>query len=86
MIALPDPDNLERLVLKRLLTLMRFRNAYPAFGGEIEIAGGETPETLEIVRRQGDAAAVLRADLAAHTFTVTYRDEATGEMKELAGV
>ncbi|KAA9008653.1 sucrose phosphorylase [Paenibacillus spiritus] len=79
-------DNLERPVLKRLLTLMRFRNAYPAFGGEIEIAGGETPETLEIVRRQGDAAAVLRADLAAHTFTVTYRDEATGEMKELAGV
>lgn len=76
----------ERPVVRRLLELMRFRNAHPAFEGELEIASTAGEHQLKITRRAGSAFAELDADLRTHSFTIRYSDSASGTVRELGGV
>ncbi|NJJ39256.1 sucrose phosphorylase [Paenibacillus apii] len=79
-------ENLERPVLKRLFALMKFRNSYRAFDGDLTVMDTGEASKLELIWTNGPLRAVLRADLAARTFTVHYTDEHTGEETLLAGV
>ena len=68
-------QNVQRPVVKELCRLMRLRNEYKAFDGEILLS--DLPdEQLEITRRSGDCEAVLRADLVTKAFSITCKDAA----------
>lgn len=60
-------------VVKELCKLMRIRNEYKAFDGEI-ILSDLPDEILEITRRSNGCEAVLRADLVTKEFTITCKD------------
>lgn len=79
-------QEVQRPVVKRLFELMKFRNTYPAFGGDIEIVPTEANELLEIKWTKDKAAATLRANLKTREFTVSYVDLDSGEVKQLSGV
>ncbi len=63
----------ERPVVKSLLTLMKFRNEHPAFDGEFELLEC-ADDKLVILRRSGDEWAKLSADFTNKTFEVTYSE------------
>ena len=63
----------ERPVVKSLLTLMKFRNEHPAFDGEFELLAC-ADDKLVILRKSGDEWAKLSADFANKTFEVTYSE------------
>lgn len=76
-------QELDRPVLKKLFELMRFRNTYPAFDGEIQIEE-HCPESKLLVKwSKGSYCCSLDADLKTHRFTITYMDAATGELATL---
>ncbi|MDT3425419.1 sucrose phosphorylase [Paenibacillus forsythiae] len=79
-------ENLERPVLKRLFALMKFRNSYGAFDGNLTVVDNGGGSKLELIWRNGPLRAVLSADLATRVFTVHYTDEHTGEETLLTGV
>lgn len=79
-------DNLERPVLKRLFALMKFRNMYPAFGGDIEVITNDQTQWLEIKRTEGSYTAVLKANLQTHQFTVEYIDTTNNKWTALQQV
>lgn len=79
-------DNLERPVLQRLFALMKFRNTYPAFGGDMEVVTDDQPHWLEIKRTEGSSTAVLKANLQTHQFTVEYIDSENNEWTTLQQV
>jgi sucrose phosphorylase len=67
-------ENQRRPVIQKLNRLMRFRNSFPAFDGACIVA--DTPENiLEITRQSRGSRAVLHADVAAGTFTITCTGE-----------
>lgn len=77
--------NLQRPVLKRLLTLMKFRNSYPAFDGVFQITNDGTEHLLHIAWKKGRYEAVLEANLKTHQYTIDYFDIEAGEFVKLAG-
>ena len=73
--------NVERPVLRKMYSLMHFRNNYKAFDGECVIAETED-KILEIKRNSACFEAILRADLSTYEFCILYRGEC-GNMVEL---
>lgn len=71
----------ERPVVKKLLSLMCFRNSHPAFSGEFLVEDSSGSELI-IRRRNGGHEAVLKADLKGKSFTVSYTEN--GSVKELS--
>jgi sucrose phosphorylase len=64
---------LERPVVRAQMRLIRFRNAHPAFGGELTVR--ETPPgTLDLAWRAGEHGARLTAELASARYTIAYTD------------
>ena len=62
-------------VVQKLRRLMRIRNEYPAFDGEVQVA--DLPDdTLEITRESNGCRAVLHADLKTKRFTIRCADSA----------
>ena len=75
-------QEMARPVVQRLFELMRFRNSYPVFDGEFQVDPvGESG--LRLAWQKGEYQAVLECDLKGHTFTITYREPETGEMRVL---
>lgn len=66
----------QRPVVQRLFNLMRFRNSHPAFNGKFATVLHEEPHLLELSWTGDGHKAVLKADLAAHTFTVLFGNAA----------
>lgn len=61
----------ERPVVKKLIRLMEFRNAHPAFDGDIELI--DSADNQLVIRRvSGDDFAELTADFASKSFTIKY--------------
>lgn len=79
-------ENLTRPVVRRLINLMCFRNTYPAFGGELTVRETKNSSTLILRRLKGTAETELGVDLRARTFTIRYRDPASGSFRRLEGV
>ena len=78
-------EALDRPVVQSLMRLIRFRNSHPAFGGEFSSSG--EPSTLTLAWRLDDDQAVLWADLAAGTYSLTYscdgETRSTGDVGDL---
>lgn len=71
-------EALEKLVVKRLLSLMRFRNQYPAFAGRFELQSSNR-SSLAMGWRLDQHYCHLLVDLNFNTATITYRDEVSGD-------
>jgi sucrose phosphorylase len=71
-------SEVERPVVRRLLELMRFRSAHPAFGGEFRLL--ESPdERISIEWRNGGHIARLDADLRLRSYTIRATASPGGE-------
>lgn len=64
---------MQRPVVRRLRSLMRFRNSCPAFDGACTLADTDD-HTIEIHRTAHGCEAVLHADLPSRKFVITTRD------------
>ena len=63
---------LDQPVVRRQLELLRFRNAFGAFGFDAACVVDETPaDQLRITWCKGDHEAVLEANLGTYEFTIT---------------
>jgi len=78
--------NLKRLIMKRLLNLMKFRNSYEAFNGDISIAKNDNEELVEIVWKKDDFEAILNANVRNHIFTIKYFDVDNKRYEQLLDV
>ena len=73
-------QEVKRPLLKKLFALMRFRNTYPAFDGDIYIDDTADINTLKITWKKDNYYCVLDADLLEARFTIKYMDiEANAE-------
>lgn len=61
-----------RPVVQRVLKLIRFRNGYPAFDGDLSL--GEGDETVWLTWRKGEWECKLSVDLEERAAVITYRD------------
>ena len=66
-------ENLKRPVVKKLVALMRFRNSYPAFGGEYSCEA-INDELLTITWQREEYKATLKANLKTHRYSIIYFD------------
>jgi sucrose phosphorylase len=69
-------EGLKRNVVSRQLSLLRFRNSFPAFGfdGRLEILTSN-PEIFKLRWENNGCAATLEANLKEYRFTITATDE-----------
>ncbi len=72
----------DKPMLQKLYNLMRFRNNYPGFDGEIKIDEQAENGVLNITWSKDKHATTLNADLREKTFKISYLDE-DGTKKEL---
>lgn len=79
-------ENMTRPIMTHLSNLMRFRNNYPAFDGEIEVIENENSSVMEIIRTHGNYQAVLTANLKTYAYEIIYKDLETGEMRNLENI
>ena len=63
-------EALGQRVVQRLIGLIRFRNAHPAFSGDFELRDSRETE-LHIRRRKNDAAVELLIDFRSRSFQLT---------------
>lgn len=79
--TLEEIDRLaEKPVVKNLCVMMRFRNEYPVFDGEMSVHDAPD-ECLWISWREGQYRADLKANLKDHSFVITYLDHEGVEKK-----
>lgn len=71
-------ERVQHPMLQRLYDIMRFRNHYVAFDGEVEIDNKVEDGQLGITWRKGQDWTTLRADFRTKQFEITYRN-AEGE-------
>jgi sucrose phosphorylase len=70
-------NNIERPVLKKLYKLMKFRNFYKAFNGDIELYDSGSFNTMKIGWKKGKYQCTLEADLEDYKFSIKYYDNDT---------
>lgn len=73
----------KRPVVKKLIRLMEFRNAHPAFHGEINIPEPNDEKELVIERTCKGEHAFLRVDLGTHAFTIEYSEKGAAKQLKL---
>lgn len=71
---------IKRPVLQKMYAIMKFRNSYPAFDGDVEIKDSLSNELI-ICWSKDKYSATLRADLKDHKFDISYIDEDESEKK-----
>ena len=75
-------EAVQKPVVKRLLTLMTFRNEYPAFDGHFEL-NYSNDSSVAMAWRHGDYYCRLFVDLNFKTSRIEYSDVKSGEMELL---
>ncbi len=73
----------EREVVKKLLNLLKFRNNYDAFNGNIKINEDVESNIIDIKWEKDNNFANLIANLETYDFKICYNDIETKEVKEL---
>jgi len=68
----------QRPVVIRLLNLMKFRNAHPAFSGSFELVQSSKQGSLEIIRRTDGQGVKLVADLKRKEFQIFELQDSSG--------
>ncbi|WP_250278856.1 sucrose phosphorylase [[Clostridium] colinum] len=76
-------EETEREVVKKLLNLLKFRNTYDAFNGNIKINENVESNILDIRWEKDGNFANLKADLKTYDFKIYYYDINNKEIKEL---
>lgn len=76
-------ENLQRPVVQKLLELMKFRNSYPAFNGDLNIVETGTNYLIELIWEKGEYRTTLKADLKTLNFTITYLDPESKQLKKI---
>lgn len=76
-------ENLERPLLKRLMEVMRFRNEYPAFDGELSVVQNPEENTIVMTWKKDSLQTSLHANLKNFAYQITYLDPQTGDQKQL---
>lgn len=77
--TIPEIDAAVRKpILQKMYDIMRFRNIYPAFNGDISIGADNHDGTLTITWKKEQYSTTLHADFRAKTFSITYIDLQTG--------
>lgn len=74
---------IERPMLQKMYAIMRFRNSYPAFGGDVSVDDAGSANRLIIRWSKGEYAAQLLADLKTCRFRITFTGE-NGTKEELS--
>lgn len=69
---------IEKPVCKRLYELMRFRNTYEAFNGDIHVGDDLGDGTITITWEKDDYRTTLKADFKALTYSISYYDKDSG--------
>lgn len=75
---------IQRPVVQKIFKIMRFRNTYPAFNGDIFVDNQGEDDKIRIEHQKEGALAILIADLQTYQFTIEYKDIEINEMKVLA--
>ncbi len=82
--TLPEiEEETKRPVVQSLIALMKFRNEYPAFGGDMILKESGKKNVLQIAWQKDHYYTELEADLKSKEFTISYRNE-TEVMKTLS--
>lgn len=68
-------EAVKKPILKRMYDIMRFRNEYPAFDGDIRVGENHNDGKLLITWENGPYKTTLRADFTTKKYTITYLDE-----------
>lgn len=76
-------QEVKRPVVQQLFALMRFRNQYPAFNGQITIESDDADHIIQITHQLDHYETTLRANVQTYDFAITYRDEVNGTMCQL---
>ena len=77
---------LSRTVVRRLLTLMRFRNSYGAFAGRFVIEETHNDDEIILSWNRGGLEARLSAHLRDLSLEIRYINEKTGKYERLEGI
>jgi sucrose phosphorylase len=77
-------SELGRPVVQSLIALIRFRNAHPAFGGRLSVAGDAS--SIVMTWADGDQVAELTADFTAGAGQVTWTEGGTRQSAPLAAL
>ena len=73
----------QKPILARMYEIMRFRNTYPAFDGDITVGEDKKDGQLEIAWKKDKYVTTLKADFNTKAFSITYADENSGAIKTL---
>jgi sucrose phosphorylase len=73
-------SEIERPVVQKFFSLIRFRNEYEVFDGNFEILNS-IENNLKLIWSKGNLKAVLNADLETYEFSIEYYDEKTRSTK-----
>lgn len=73
----------EKPMLKRMFEIMRFRNSYPAFNGDITVGKDRNDSSLIITWKKDNYKTTLSANFNTKKYEITYLDIVSGEIKVL---
>lgn len=74
---------LQKPMVQRMFEIMRFRNTYPAFDGEITVGESKGDGTLTVTWSKEAYTTTLHADFKTKTYFITYYDVKTNTMNTL---
>ena len=76
-------ESIQKPVCQRLYELMRFRNTYDAFNGDIQVGQDDEDGMLTITWTKEDLRTTLRANFKTLTYSITYFDRESGQERTL---
>jgi sucrose phosphorylase len=76
-------ETVKKPMLKRMYQIMRFRNTYPAFDGDITVDENVEPGKLDILWTKDEYWTRLNADFTTKEYTITYLDKDQGKTVSL---
>jgi sucrose phosphorylase len=76
-------EAIKKPVLQHMYDIMRFRNTYPAFNGDITIGEDKKDRILDITWKLDSCVTNLKADFKTKSYAITYFDPETKEYKTL---
>lgn len=76
-------QRVQKPMLQRMYDIMRFRNTYPAFDGDITVGEDKGDGTLSITWKKNEYETTLSADFQTKEFKITYMDPQSRQTKVL---
>lgn len=74
---------IKKPMLQRMYDIMRFRNSYPAFDGNVTVGPDKGDGSLSITWTKGESCVTLEADFGTKAYTIRYLDAQTKEWRTI---